>query len=367
MSTPILMHQGIEVTYNNTKERINEIDLLRFVAALAVLLFHYSFRGHAYDDLSLISYPWIVPVAKYGYLGVQLFFMISGFVIFMTAANSSLKSFAISRIVRLYPAFWACCTLTFVAILVMGGSRFSATVTQYIANMTMLSEFMNVPSIDGAYWSIFIEIRFYLLIAILLAFKQMRNAEYFMIAWLAYAAKVAVFGADKLSIYLISEYATFFIAGASLFMVWKNGFSIIRHATIAGSFALAIYQSLKQASILTPVFKQDVSPMIVASIITVFFILMLLSATKKTGVIGRMNWAAVGALTYPLYLLHQFIGYMTFNSLYDKVNVHLLFWGVISGMLVMAYAVNQLVEKPLSAKLRGILKTDARPLQTKAD
>jgi hypothetical protein len=66
--------------------------------------------------------------------------------------------------------------------------------------------------------------------------------------------KTAFFWADKLSVYLISEYAAFFIAGASMFMVWKNGFSIIRTATIGGSFALLLYQALKQASVLTSVF-----------------------------------------------------------------------------------------------------------------
>ena len=93
--------------------RVNEIDLLRFFAALAVVFFHYSFRGYAADAMSIMPYPLLASLSKYGYLGVELFFMISGFVILMTAANGSLRSFAISRIVRLYPAFWACCTVTF--------------------------------------------------------------------------------------------------------------------------------------------------------------------------------------------------------------------------------------------------------------
>lgn len=352
--------QVIKLTSLNTKDRINEIDLLRFIAAIAVLLFHYSFRGHAYDDLSLMSYPWIIPVAKYGYLGVQLFFMISGFVIFMTASNATLKSFAISRVVRLYPAFWICCTITFIAIMLIGGSRFSASLTQYLANMTMLSEFIGFPSIDGAYWSIFIEIRFYLLIAILLAFKQMHRAEYFMLAWLAYISKIAIFGTDKGSIYLISEYAAFFIAGASMFMVWKGGFSLIRTTTITLAFALAIFQSLKQAAVLTHVFKQEVSAIAVAAIITAFFVLMLLSATRNAGLIGRMNWSAVGALTYPLYLLHQFVGYMVFNLLYERVNIHLLFWGAIAGVVLLAYIVHRFAEKPMASFMRQLLGKTAK-------
>ncbi|MNR65930.1 hypothetical protein D3C85_1891950 [compost metagenome] len=46
---------------------------------------------------------------------------------------------------------------------------------------------------------------------------------------------------------------------------------------------------------------------------------------------------------------------MTFNLLYDKVNVHLLFWGVIVMVLAASYAVNQFVEKPMSTHLRTLL------------
>ncbi|MDD5250387.1 MAG: hypothetical protein PHY45_15495, partial [Rhodocyclaceae bacterium] len=54
--------------------RVNEIDLLRFVAALSVVFFHYSFRGYAADAMSVMPYPLLAPFSKYGYLGVELFF-----------------------------------------------------------------------------------------------------------------------------------------------------------------------------------------------------------------------------------------------------------------------------------------------------
>ncbi|EAU9199926.1 acyltransferase, partial [Salmonella enterica] len=54
------------------KNRINEIDLLRFVAAMAVVFFHYAFRGYAADGMSIMPYPSLAPVSKYGFLGVQL-------------------------------------------------------------------------------------------------------------------------------------------------------------------------------------------------------------------------------------------------------------------------------------------------------
>jgi peptidoglycan/LPS O-acetylase OafA/YrhL len=132
-----------------TTSRVNEIDLLRFISALSVVFFHYAFWGHTADAMSIMPYPLLASVSKYGWLGVLLFFMISGFVILMTAASGSLRGFVISRIVRLYPAFWACCTITFVAIVVLGTPRYSASVGQYLINMTMLSNFLYVEAIDG--------------------------------------------------------------------------------------------------------------------------------------------------------------------------------------------------------------------------
>ncbi|WMN15643.1 acyltransferase [Pseudomonas piscis] len=338
----------------NNKERINEIDLYRFIAAISVMIFHYAFRGSAYDDLSVMSYPLLIPVAKYGYLGVQFFFMISGFVIFMTATNATLKSFIRSRAIRLYPAFWACCTLTFITILIAEDPRFTATLRQYLSNMTMFSGFMHQPSIDGAYWSIFTEIRFYLLISVILILKKMKQAEYFMLAWLLYTAKTFIVGTDKLSTPLISEYAVYFIAGASLYLVRDSGLTKLRIANLSGSFSLCLYQALHQAEIFEPTFKSELNEVVISIIVICFFIAMGLSATRKAGLIGKIDWSTIGAMTYPLYLLHQFIGYIIFNKLYSKIDTHLLFFGTVALMLCASYLINKFIEVPLSAKLREV-------------
>ena len=68
-------------------KRFYELDLLRFVAAFSVVLYHYSFRGYAADGLSALPYLALAPVTKYGFMGVDLFFLISGFVIMMTASG----------------------------------------------------------------------------------------------------------------------------------------------------------------------------------------------------------------------------------------------------------------------------------------
>src|SRR5438128_1660502 len=146
------------------KPRANEIDLLRFLAALAVVIFHYAFRGYVGHSSSL-PYPLLEPAAKYGRHGVELFFMISGFVILMSASSGSLRHFIVSRVVRLYPAYWVCCTVTFTALVLLA-KQSSPTVVQYVSNMTMLTgfDFMQkiapVPLMDGSYWSLVVEMRF---------------------------------------------------------------------------------------------------------------------------------------------------------------------------------------------------------------
>lgn len=92
-------------------KRLYQIDLFRFIAALMVVLFHYTFRGFIVNS-SIVAFPFLGFIFKYGYLGVDLFFMISGFVIYMSIENSSLLNFLKSRIVRLYPAFWICVSIT---------------------------------------------------------------------------------------------------------------------------------------------------------------------------------------------------------------------------------------------------------------
>lgn len=194
--------------------RIGEIDLLRFLAASSVVLYHLSFRGYSSGD-SLLGYSILMPYSIYGYLGVLLFFMISGFVILMTAEVSNIRSFIISRFVRLYPAFWSSCTITFIVIILIGAPHFHATISQFLVNMTMLGGFLNVAPIDGVYWTLFIEMRFYALILIVIALKQVRNSEHLLVVWLAISILLEIVKIQTLRSWIISDYSAYFISGAT--------------------------------------------------------------------------------------------------------------------------------------------------------
>ncbi|HEY8505877.1 MAG TPA: acyltransferase family protein, partial [Gemmataceae bacterium] len=90
------------------RERLSELDLLRFVAALAVVLYHFTGFGGAgaWPDPAREIFPGVAAVTRFGYLGVDLFYVISGFVILMSAWGRSPGEFGISRLVRLMPAYW---------------------------------------------------------------------------------------------------------------------------------------------------------------------------------------------------------------------------------------------------------------------
>lgn len=334
-------------------DRVFEVDLLRFVAAVAVVFFHWSFRGAAADGLSTFSYPSLWPTAQYGYLGVDLFFMISGFVIIMTASSGSLKRFVASRIARLYPAFWACCTITAVVAWLWGQQTTSVTFVQYLINLTMLSGFVHVPSVDGAYWSLFVEIRFYAWVALALAIGLLPRLELLLWLWLAVTGMQRVVAGGPLYALMIAQYAPFFIGGACCYLMRIDGIRASRLLMFVLSFGLATHESLHELAQMAEHYTDArFEPAWVIGGVVLIHLLMLGVATRRLGWLASPWCQALGTLTYPLYLLHQNIGYIVLSRLQGLLNPHLLFWTSFTIMLAAAFGVHRLIERPLSRSLK---------------
>ncbi|WP_244141302.1 acyltransferase family protein [Burkholderia vietnamiensis] len=341
--------------------RIPELDLLRFVAALAVVFFHFAFRGHAADDLTIMHYPPLEPISRYGFLGVHLFFMISGFVILMTAGDASIKKFIASRAARLLPAFWVCCTVTFFVTLAVGGDRFTATWPQYIVNMLTLGGGFGADPIDGAYWSLGAELRFYRLVAILIIVGQIGRSERWLFVWLIGTVLVEIFPFIKLKTFLVTDYAGFFIAGAACFLIRAHGLSRSRVVLLCASWALSLYHEFQLLPSFSEHFRLDLSPVVIGIVMTSFFVVLLGLALRRTPILHGSRWAWFGAVSYPLYLIHQNVGYMLFNLTDATANSDVLFWSVIAAAIAFALMVHVAVEKPLARPLRSgiVLGLDA--------
>ena len=342
-------------TMEKPGNRVNEIDFLRIAAVSGVVFFHYTFRGFTASSMSVMPYPELSHVSKYGYLGVYLFFMISGFVILMTAAAGQFRKFVISRCVRLYPAFWICCTLTFILTVAAGAPRFHASFGQYAINLTLMSQFVGVPSIDGAYWSLFVEIQFYAIVAFIILIGQIARIQPLLFAWLLISTFAPLLSNGILERIFITSYAPFFMAGAAYYLIWRHGLSAARLFIVGGSWCLGVRELMNVQVKLEGIFQTAMDPFVTIGILTSFHLVFLLISLRKTGTFGAMRWTVAGAATYPLYLLHENIGFITFNLAWPAINRHILLWVTIAVMIVMAHAVHVAAERALLVPLRAAL------------
>src|SRR5690606_11316342 len=127
-----------------TGNRFYVLDGLRFIAAIAVLLYHYSI----YFD---VNHVLLRNVSAFGYLGVHFFFILSGFVIAASAQNRNAIDFALARAARLYPAFWAALVFT-VAVSVLQTPNIN--IGEILMNATIINDYFSIPNFDGVYWTL---------------------------------------------------------------------------------------------------------------------------------------------------------------------------------------------------------------------
>ena len=156
--------------------RVVAIDALRGLAALGVMFYHYvGLIGSRNVPVSKVG-GFFCKLAGYGYLGVPVFFVLSGYVIAMTAARYSFdprtgSRFLLRRLVRLAPPYWALVLLTFITILTGNSLGFFKTTTvttaQLSAHLIYGQNLLGFPSLDVAYWTLCLEVQFYLVFCVL--------------------------------------------------------------------------------------------------------------------------------------------------------------------------------------------------------
>tara|TARA_R110002051_G_scaffold64139_1_gene116754 strand:+ start:33738 stop:34832 length:1095 start_codon:yes stop_codon:yes gene_type:complete len=339
-------------------QRIYQLDLFRFLAALSVVFYHYFFRGQAADNLSGLHFYEFGTYFKYGNLGVDLFFIISGFVIAMSISDLSISNFVISRIVRLYPAYWFGVLFTFIVVYFFGMPHFNATLNQFFINLTMLEGFLHVKYVDGVYWTLSVELRFYFLVILVLTIQKfLKNSmEYTVMAWLAlstlYVFTSHFYFMKLANLFLILEWAPYFIAGIVFLKIYKNASKFYHYIFLALCLSLSIYNAINRISENEVHYHLKFSPYIIGLVILFFYLVMLLVTSNKLGFLNSKKWVAYGALTYPLYLIHQNVGYIIFNHFGDVMNKYVEVFATICLMLLISFAVNRWLEIPLSKWLK---------------
>jgi peptidoglycan/LPS O-acetylase OafA/YrhL len=151
------------------------IDSLRGLAAIGVVACHFV------PDSSLV--PWLVEaLMRKGSLGVQVFFVISGFVIAYSVRGTRINArylgnFALRRSLRLDPPYWAtiACILLLAPLthqLAPQSAYHGATVPQVLAHLAYIQNFLGYPDLCVVFWTLRLEVMFYVAFIILLGVAQ---------------------------------------------------------------------------------------------------------------------------------------------------------------------------------------------------
>lgn len=147
--------------------RYPHVDALRGIAALLVVWLHVTQNFLRLSPHRPPAGQWLADVAQsldVGRVGVVLFFLVSGYVIpssIRFGAASPLRAFAIRRFFRIYPAYWLSVPFCAFATWWLWGMPFGAT--ELLVNLTLLQDLFGVPSASGVYWTLLVELAFYVL------------------------------------------------------------------------------------------------------------------------------------------------------------------------------------------------------------
>ncbi|RJT28383.1 acyltransferase [Mesorhizobium waimense] len=335
------------------QDYIATLDLLRLAAAQAVVIFHYFFRGAASGGALVEGYPLVATLAIYGYLGVNLFFLISGFVIAWSAEGRNWEQFAMARFVRLYPGFLTCMTITFIVVASVGAPLFSISFAQYAANLSMFAPAFGQPFMDGVYWSIVLELVFYgwVTLALFTGVFQKRKLQLIFI-WLAISALNEFFiGSRAIRMLLITEFGPFFAAGVLVHHIHAHGRSQVALLLLAASFLLSCGTVSVTRDWMLNEYGLAVSQphLVIANF--AMHAMLICGVLLRSHVQPSALTLALGGLTYPLYLLHQNIGYLAINAAGPLVGKWAAAFGCVALMLFVSWAIWRYVERPVQRML----------------
>jgi peptidoglycan/LPS O-acetylase OafA/YrhL len=334
--------------------RIAVLDGFRLLAATMVVFYHYVGVPNAkigrtgrtdvlaWGTSAANVFPhFLNQLASYGWTGVELFFMISGFVICMSGWGRRPADFFVSRVVRLVPAYWAATLLTAAVIMIFprltSGARFSVVLT----NLTMVQSAYGVPNLVPAYWTLFIELTFYLLFGLVaIGGITYRRMVTFCVLWSVASLVAADAHRELLSNIINPPYSPFFVAGIAFFLIHKFGGNLLLWAIVAYSWLISVNQ------------PHTDPPWPVVVLITAFFVVMAIVATHRLDGIQWRWLPLAGALTYPLYLIHQDIGFTAFSYLKNLAPAWVIAGLVYLAMLGIAWLIHRGVEQPFAPLLR---------------
>jgi len=349
----------LEITVDNglvsKTDRLAELDVLRGLAAIGVLAYHYTViypASYSPAEITLFKFP-------LGYYGPHLFFMISGFVILMTLEKTSQPfDFIVSRFSRLYPSYWAAIIVTFLITencWLFPSLLMKVSYKDFFINFSMLQSWFNSKDVDGVYWTLAVELTFYFLIYWVYLTKNLRSIEIYALGWLAIMVLNKFFcphvpGFFKFLFDPMLQYGELFIAGILFYNLKSKGHRWYRHVGL-GLCLLVCYLLGSQRDVLVGGGHDTV----VFAVLMIIFYLFILG---KLGFIVQKPLVFLGTISFSLYLVHSEIGFVIkeWISIFS-LGPFLNFFIPLTCSILLAALITYLIEKPAMKGIRQAYKT----------
>ena len=300
------------------------IDLLRFLASIAVVLFHFKYFGLGAPEHRAtgpdVAFDFLPDWASSGWIGVQIFFVLSGYVIAQSAIGASWHGFFMKRAIRILPALWIYATIALLVRIASGESTWERLL-DWFRSMVLSPK---GPYIDGVVWTLVIEAVFYAVICVWMVVQQRRGGQQLVSLdrlagllgsasglFLVFASVAAAMGlafATPLDWFgyklLLLHHGVYFALGMTLFSVTQRPPTVATRAAIV----LLILLCLLEIRLKT----NTGGDVVIASALWLFMLawLILSIALRPPITQARLRgvFTTLGKLSYPIYLGHFVLG-----------------------------------------------------------
>lgn len=309
------------------------IDALRFVAAAMVVVYHLAYSAwvrlpdsprFAHAGVGDYAYSSLSPMIWFGWVGVEIFFVISGFVISFSAEKATAANFLRSRILRLVPAAWICASISGIILISSGVQS-----TQVFTLLVRTAGFWPFqPWLSGVYWTLAVEIAFYVMVLTLLAFGLRAYLVAALVGigvistafWLFCAVDVIIPGRTipmRIEQLLLLRHGCFFAVGGLIyFATCRRRLSLCLLAisiTSVGCISEIAFQNgqLAPISLTYGLVHTSVVPVTAWFTAIALMVALVLYNERLSRYVSAKFTREVGVATYPLYLLHSDVGAAT--------------------------------------------------------
>jgi exopolysaccharide production protein ExoZ len=343
---------------------IISLQVLRGIAVLLVVYYHaHGLLIKRHEELGLKTDFWMVEqgITKFGAIGVDIFFVLSGFIIFYTS-RSNLKTrlnFIKDRVIRIFP-IWGIALTVLLLFSAFPGVSASYSIMDILLSYLLIPMNYNggVKPILEVGWSLYYELFFYFMFAVFLSFGfvnrliLMTIAAFFSV-WLGY------FYTSETAIFKIATHGRIFefIAGGWIAYYYSKGIEF-KSGLMIISFLMIVCFSF--GFILVDWWRLEVSGLITRGPIAVLLVLIALH-WKSEIVICKNLLLFLGEASYSIYLFHMF-PLILLSGIWKRDMLILSFlngyfyWfvaflaGVIAGILAYVY-----LEKPATKFIKSLL------------